>query len=83
MTNRTTMEGAVPTAADRSRWDEIQRLFELCRERHRDEWHGVLRDRCAGREGLAFEVLTLLVAAEGLPPLEGEARAAGSGVVSH
>lgn len=56
--------------SDRTRWNEIQRLFELCRERGRDDWHAVLRAQCAGQEGLAFEVLSLLVAAEGLPPLE-------------
>lgn len=59
-----------PSPADRARWDEIQRLFELCRERPRDEWHRVLRELCGGREALAFEVMTLLVADEQLPPLE-------------
>jgi len=61
---------SLPSPADRARWDEIQRLFELCRERPRDEWHRVLRELCGGREGLAFEVMTLLVADEQLPPLE-------------
>ena len=51
-------------------WDEIRRLFEVCRNRSRDEWHAVLRAECAGKDGLAFEVLTLLVAAESLPPLD-------------
>lgn len=63
---------AAPSAADRARWDEIQRLFELCRERPRDEWHRVLREQCGGREALAFEVMTLLVADEQLPPLESD-----------
>ncbi len=44
--------------------EEIQRLFELCREKHPDEWHTLLRAECAGRDADAFEVLTLLVAAE-------------------
>lgn len=61
---------ATPSAADRARWDEIQRLFEICRERPRDEWHRILREQCGEREGLAFEVMTLLVADEQLPPLE-------------
>jgi hypothetical protein len=56
---------------DRVRWDEIQRLFDLCRDRSRDEWYSVLRAECAGRESIAFEVMTLLVAAENLPPIEG------------
>jgi hypothetical protein len=51
-------------------WDEIRRLFELCRDRSRDDWHSILRTECHGNEGLAFEVLTLLVAAESLPPLD-------------
>jgi hypothetical protein len=55
---------------DRMRWDEIQRLFELCRERPRDDWHALLRTACEGRESIAFEVMTLLVAAENLPPIE-------------
>ncbi|MFM7259850.1 MAG: hypothetical protein ACKO3W_04530 [bacterium] len=55
---------------DRLRWHEIQRLFEFCRERPRGAWHATLREACAGREGIAFEVLTLLVAAENLPPIE-------------
>lgn len=59
-----------PSAADRRRWDEIQRLFERCRERPRDEWHALLRAECEGREGIAFEVMSLLVAAENLPPIE-------------
>lgn len=61
---------AEPSAADRRRWDEIQRLFELCREHSRDEWHALLRAECEGREGIAFEVMSLLVAAENLPPIE-------------
>lgn len=68
MIDRTMHEVGPGSATDRRRWDEIQRLFELCRERHRDEWHALLRAQCPGREGLAFEVMTLLVAAEGLPP---------------
>ena len=56
---------------DRIRWDEIQRLFDLCRDRSRDEWYAVLRAECVGRESIAFEVMTLLVAAENLPPIEG------------
>jgi hypothetical protein len=63
--------GGEPPERDRMRWNEIQRLFELCRERPRDEWYACLRAECAGREGIAFEVMTLLVAAENLPPLEG------------
>jgi len=55
---------------DRIRWNEIQKLFELCRDRSRDEWYTVLRAECAGRESIAFEVMTLLVAAENLPPIE-------------
>jgi hypothetical protein len=55
---------------DRVRWNEIQKLFELCRDRSRDEWYTVLRAECAGRESIAFEVMTLLVAAENLPPIE-------------
>jgi len=51
-------------------WAEVQRLFDLCRERPRDAWHAILRAECPGRDGLAFEVLTLLVAAESLPPLD-------------
>lgn len=51
-------------------WEEVQRLFDLCRERPRDAWHAILRAECPGRDGLAFEVLTLLVAAESLPPLD-------------
>lgn len=51
-------------------WDEIRRLFELCRDRSRDEWHSILRSECLGKYGLAFEVLTLLVASESLPPLD-------------
>lgn len=60
-----------PSAADRARWDEIQRLFELCRQRPRDAWHRVLCEECGPREGLAFEVLSLLVASESLPPIDG------------
>jgi hypothetical protein len=55
---------------DRVRWDEIQKLFELCRDRSRDEWYAVLRAECPGRESIAFEVMTLLVAAENLPPID-------------
>jgi len=51
-------------------WPEVQRLFDLCRERPRDEWHAILRAECSGRERLAFEALTLLVAAESLPPVD-------------
>lgn len=58
---------------DRADWEEIRRLFDLCSARHRDEWHAILRLECLGREGLAFEVITLLVASEGLPPFEGAA----------
>ncbi len=54
-------------AADLERGAEMQRLFEMCRERHPDEWHLLLRQECVGREAAAFEVLTLLVAAERLP----------------
>jgi hypothetical protein len=46
-------------------WDEIRRLFELCRDRSRDEWHSILRAECPGNEAL-----TLLVASESLPPLD-------------
>lgn len=59
-----------PMQRDRARWNEIQSLFELCRERPRDEWHAMLRTACEGREGIAFEVMSLLVAAENLPPIE-------------
>ncbi len=53
-----------------ARGAELQRLFELCRERHPDEWHILLRTECAGREAAAFEALTLLVAAARLPIAE-------------
>lgn len=66
-------------AASRRRWDEIQRLFERCRCLPRDAWHRVLREECAGRESLAFEVLTLLVADEQLPPLEPDAHPSSGG----
>ncbi|MFM7133831.1 MAG: hypothetical protein ACKO0W_05885 [Planctomycetota bacterium] len=52
-------------------WPEVQRLFDLCRDRPRDEWHAIIRAECRGRDAVAFEALTLLVAAEGLPPLDG------------
>lgn len=58
------------TSGRSSDWDEIRRLFDLCRDRPRDEWHAILRGECHGRDGLAFEALTLLVAAESLPPLD-------------
>jgi len=72
-TNEDRVRGASesqPLQRDRARWDEIQSLFELCRERPRDEWHALLRTACEGREGIAFEVMSLLVAAENLPPIE-------------
>lgn len=72
---------AEPSAADRRRWDEIQRLFERCREQPRDEWHAVLRAECEGREGIAFEVMSLLVAAENLPPIEESTSASASRAV--
>jgi uncharacterized protein YjhX (UPF0386 family) len=53
-----------------SDWEEIRRLFDLCQGRPRDEWHAILRAECHGRDGLAFEALTLLVAAESLPPTD-------------
>lgn len=65
-------DGLAIDVASRGRWDEIQRLFERCRALPRDEWHRALREECAGRESLAFEVLTLLVADEQLPPLDAE-----------
>lgn len=54
----------------RTDWEEIRRLFEMCSGRPRDEWHALLRAECDGRAELAFEALSLLVASEGLPPLD-------------
>lgn len=64
------VDASEPLQRDRARWNEIQRLFELCREHQRDDWHALLRAECCGQEGIAFEVMTLLVAAENLPPIE-------------
>ncbi len=59
---------------DTQHWQMVQELFEQCQSRPRTQWYAHLCAPCKGRERVAFDVLSLLVTAEGLPaPADGDA----------